>query len=345
MSSKSSKRKRSPTRRSKTARRRARSPLCRIQNRAMIVRNGSEVRRRRSYRASQDRDEITFRAYKPDPSVGESIEVLRRKFAEVSSPLTVKKFVEVTVPVLRQYILEWDEKASLMHDENNIRNRYMDVLRYNNMTEVPAEVNTKIEKLQPFYKKLVECYLTGDGSSITQDFLNTYPNEVKIWKDKMVTFHAKMPTLNVQDFQATAAAQMLYEKGVEQKDFFAPVCPEERVYSSLENLLNYYNKNEKTADTARMATLLEILIKWIHPFHDGNGRTARAFALTYLDRKNRPITRITSGVERSIDNVLERYETALNNGLTEELCHTILTKFEEKDLYYNNGFITTHWSP
>jgi Fic family protein len=160
----------------------------------------------------------------------------------------------------------------------------------------------------------------------------------------MVNMHARMPTMRIQEFQAPAAAQMLYKKGVEQDDFFAPVCPEQHVNSSLHNLLTYYNNHERTADPPRMATLLEILIKWIHPFHDGNGRTARAFALAYIDRHTRrPVNRIASGVERTIDNVLKKYET-LNDGLTSHLCDQIMTNFETGDLYYNSGFSTTHWS-
>jgi hypothetical protein len=60
---------------------------------------------------------------------------------------------------------------------------------------------------------------------------------------------------------------------------FAPIPPGE-VPQAVEELCNYVNRNWDAADPIELAAYVLWRVNWIHPFIDGNGRTARA--LSYI---------------------------------------------------------------
>jgi Fic/DOC family len=62
---------------------------------------------------------------------------------------------------------------------------------------------------------------------------------------------------------------------------FEPVAPSE-VPRAVEELCAYVNQNWDTADALELAAYVLWRLNWIHPFNDGNGRTARALSYIIL---------------------------------------------------------------
>lgn len=259
---------------------------------------------------------------------------------------TVEQFVAWATPILKSSIRDWSNTAIMAHDHNTgVRSIFMDVMRYDTMKEVPSNVQAKLQKLQPLIQTLVECYMTGEGSSLTNDKLKQNPEIVEEWRTTMGKMQQIYP-MSSQQIQAAAAAQICYKYGVEQSDFFATVCPSEKVFGSLQNVLTFCenSKFQAPTDIARMATVCEVLIKWIHPFHDGNGRCARAFALAYIDRNGSNLQRKDRRVVKSIDLILTPHMEALGNGnLTVDLCQKILNDLPESDSYFEQVFQVRHF--
>ncbi|MFQ5621185.1 MAG: Fic family protein [Candidatus Nanoarchaeia archaeon] len=65
--------------------------------------------------------------------------------------------------------------------------------------------------------------------------------------------------------------------------------PHTEVKKHLLNMYKWYSANKKSMHPFELATLIHAKIAWIHPFEDGNGRTARAVMNWILLRQNYPM--------------------------------------------------------
>lgn len=63
----------------------------------------------------------------------------------------------------------------------------------------------------------------------------------------------------------------------------------EEVKRHLQNLLRWYCSNRKRLHPFELATLVHAKLTWIHPFEDGNGRTARAMMNFILMKRGYPM--------------------------------------------------------
>ncbi|MDP7323678.1 MAG: Fic family protein [Candidatus Woesearchaeota archaeon] len=63
----------------------------------------------------------------------------------------------------------------------------------------------------------------------------------------------------------------------------------EEVKKHLLNMYKWYGANKNKLHTFVLATMIHVRITWIHPFEDGNGRTARAIMNWLLMKKGYPM--------------------------------------------------------
>lgn len=103
-------------------------------------------------------------------------------------------------------------------------------------------------------------------------------------------------------------------------------------YQELESLINdlcdFFNKDGKDfIHPIVKGCIIHFMIGWIHPFADGNGRTARALFYWYMLKKGYWLTEYLS-ISRIIKDTKSQYEKAY-----------LYTEIDENDLSY---FITYH---
>ncbi len=63
----------------------------------------------------------------------------------------------------------------------------------------------------------------------------------------------------------------------------------EKVKNHLLNMYKWYNANKNKLHPFELATMIHAKLTWIHPFEDGNGRTARAIMNWILMKKRYPM--------------------------------------------------------
>lgn len=195
------------------------------------------------------------------------------------------------------------------------------VRRYFKVSELPAHYLERYNESDELTKKFIQgVLLAGERVTFTED---DYECETG-WEFQHFAMKEE-EELITQGLEPVDPlyyiAQFLYSKGFLHEDFFADVCPMEHVSKSLEHLFTYCQKNiAVTYDTcARIATLYELCIKWIHPFIDGNARLARAFSLAFLEQHqfHNTFKRISNA--KSIDEMLgAQQEIMMKEGITLE---------------------------
>jgi Fic family protein len=97
----------------------------------------------------------------------------------------------------------------------------------------------------------------------------------------------------------------------------------------IEDICNFFNKDEGTfIHPIIKGCILHFMIGWIHPFTDGNGRTARALFYWYMLKNGYWLTEYLS-ISRIIQGTKSQYEKAY-----------LYTEHDDNDLTY---FITYHF--
>ncbi len=79
----------------------------------------------------------------------------------------------------------------------------------------------------------------------------------------------------------------------------------EELNSHILNLFKWYSANKNKLHTFELATIVHAKIAWIHPFEDGNGRTARALMNFILMKKGYPMFFIPYEKREKYYNALE----------------------------------------
>lgn len=74
----------------------------------------------------------------------------------------------------------------------------------------------------------------------------------------------------------------------------------------MEELIRWLKKNEKSVHPVELAALLHHKIVFVHPFFDGNGRTARLVMNVFLMRKGFPLAIILKNDRKKYYRVLEK---------------------------------------
>jgi len=104
--------------------------------------------------------------------------------------------------------------------------------------------------------------------------------------------------------------------------------PKEELENLIEELCNFFNNDAKDfIHPIVKACIIHFMIGWIHPFTDGNGRTARALFYWYMLKKGYWLTEYLS-ISRIIQDTKNQYEKAY-----------LYTESDDNDLSY---FITYH---
>lgn len=118
------------------------------------------------------------------------------------------------------------------------------------------------------------------------------------------------------------------------------------------NILFKIIKEKFSTDAATicaLATFAEVIVKWIHPFMDGNGRSGRALGIK--------IATVRPGITRkesvkSMDEILEEYEDKWEqNGIDEKSANEMFSSIQtdKSSWYYTHCFTicdpfhVTHW--
>ena len=107
----------------------------------------------------------------------------------------------------------------------------------------------------------------------------------------------------------------------------------EELKKYLFNLFKWYNANKNKLHPFELATIMHAKLAWIHPFEDGNGRTARAIMNLILIKKNYPMFFIP--FEKK-----EKYYTALelaDNGDYKKYISKMLKLIIEQIKSYGHG--------
>lgn len=104
--------------------------------------------------------------------------------------------------------------------------------------------------------------------------------------------------------------------------------PKEELETLIKELCLFFNKDSKDfIHPIVKGCIIHFMIGWIHPFSDGNGRTARALFYWYMLKKGYWLTEYLS-ISRIIKDTKNQYEKAY-----------LYTEVDENDLSY---FITYH---
>tara|TARA_Y100000310_G_scaffold78020_1_gene74611 strand:+ start:18697 stop:19638 length:942 start_codon:yes stop_codon:yes gene_type:complete len=82
----------------------------------------------------------------------------------------------------------------------------------------------------------------------------------------------------------------------------------ERVKKYLLNMYKWYSANKNKLHTFELATMIHGKLTWIHPFEDGNGRTARAIMNWILMKKGYPMFFIPFEKKEKYYMYLEEYD-------------------------------------
>jgi len=104
--------------------------------------------------------------------------------------------------------------------------------------------------------------------------------------------------------------------------------PEEEIISLINDLCTFFNtEGEDFIHPIAKACIIHFMIGWIHPFTDGNGRTARALFYWYMLKNGYWLTEYLS-ISRIIKDTKSQYEKAY-----------LYSEIDENDISY---FITYH---
>lgn len=78
------------------------------------------------------------------------------------------------------------------------------------------------------------------------------------------------------------------------------------VPGQMRDLINWYRKKQKTLHSIELAALFHHRLVYIHPFFDGNGRTARLIMNIFLMRKGYPLAVVLKNDRRKYYRVLQQ---------------------------------------
>ncbi len=87
--------------------------------------------------------------------------------------------------------------------------------------------------------------------------------------------------------------------------------PQRLVPSLMENLFNWMNEVKDTINPLILSSIFHYEFVFIHPFHDGNGRTARIWQTAILSNWEKAFTYLP--IESMIKKNQEEYYTAIQN--------------------------------
>lgn len=96
-----------------------------------------------------------------------------------------------------------------------------------------------------------------------------------------------------------------------------------KVEAHLLNMFKWYSRNKKKLHPFELAAMVHAKIAWIHPFEDGNGRTARALMNFLLMRKGYPLLYIPNEDREIYYRSLEMADNGDHNGYISELVSLI----------------------
>ncbi len=100
----------------------------------------------------------------------------------------------------------------------------------------------------------------------------------------------------------------------------------EEVKKHLLNLFKWYRANENKLHTFELAAVIHARIAWIHPFEDGNGRTARAVMNFILMKKGYPMFFIPFEKREQYYRAIEKTDKNDNKSYVAEMLDLIINQ-------------------
>ncbi len=104
--------------------------------------------------------------------------------------------------------------------------------------------------------------------------------------------------------------------------------PHEEVKKYLLNLQKWYSANKNKLHPFELATLIHAKITWIHPFEDGNGRTARAIMNWLLMKNEYPMFFIPYEKREQYYQTLEEADNGLYKKYISEMLKLIIDQIK-----------------
>lgn len=272
-----------------------------------------------------------------------------------------RRFLDVVFPIVMT-IFGFEPS-----DHNKkIRNIKSFMVRYKRMEDIPPSLTTK---MSPLVQKLVSLHYVHHPEVVPKS-LDEYCTYIKTaeggekYAENLREF-VNRPLLRqilpqpyliegyaeLQIFQHSRELKLsdigLKGKGtidIEGPDLFKRVGRKEHIMQGLEILFKYivreFQKPQPTRICA-LATFAEILVKWIHPFTDGNGRTGRALGTAISNAVPGVKIERIADVTTSIDEILEEYEEKWErDGIDETSAKAMFDKMVsvERWRYYRQAF-------
>jgi|SRR3989344_5360761 len=98
----------------------------------------------------------------------------------------------------------------------------------------------------------------------------------------------------------------------------------EEVKPYLLNLYKWYSLNKNKLHPFELATIIHARLAWIHPFEDGNGRTARSIMNYILMKKGYPMFFIPYEKREEYYQALEKFDTGYNKEYIAQMLKLII---------------------
>lgn len=174
--------------------------------------------------------------------------------------------------------------------------------------------------------KMIEAESQDMERPLTENFIKTLNETILVkpfWKDAISPSNEPTRKQIIPGQYKTTPNSVLLDNG----EIFHYASPQDVVHE-MNELLNWYNLNLNSLQTIELASIFHYKFVRIHPFDDGNGRTARLLMNYILLRNEYPIIIIKSGSKKEYLFALNKADTGDIPAFVNFLGNQLLWSFD-----------------